>query len=131
MSGNDYKVVGTLSQSFIGISEDNKNKCFAGFWNNIEVPISVEEVQINDIMLKIFPNPFKDFTVIEFFSKKESDVELTLNNLLGQKITTIFNGRCKTELNRVSLMFDEIPVGVFYLQLKMEQYQKVLLVVKQ
>jgi len=40
-----------------------------------------------------FPNPFNSETVIEYFLPKESQVKITIYNLLGQRVKTILDRR--------------------------------------
>jgi len=39
-----------------------------------------------------FPNPFSDFTTIEYYLSENSDVKVTIRNILGQEIITLHDG---------------------------------------
>ena len=47
------------------------------------------EYDINKITISNFPNPFNPTTTIEFSIKNDSNIELSIYNIKGQKITTL------------------------------------------
>lgn len=132
MAGTEYRAIGTLSQSFVGITEDNSNKCFAGFWNNIgEAPISVESGLISSSdLLRNYPNPFSTVVSIEFNSNVSGFTELSLTNLLGIEVADIFTGNAEKGLNKISYSNNDIPAGVYFLVMKTGRKQYSTLVAK-
>lgn len=52
------------------------------------------------ILYPNYPNPFNAGTVIRFDAPETADVELAVYNVLGQKVRTLFNGRCAQGMNR-------------------------------
>lgn len=42
--------------------------------------------------LKASPNPFSNTTTLEFFLKAPGEVEISLYNAIGEKVTTLFKG---------------------------------------
>jgi hypothetical protein len=52
------------------------------------------------ILYPNYPNPFNAGTVIRFDAPEAIDVELAIYNVLGQKVRTIFSGRCVQGMNR-------------------------------
>ena len=49
------------------------------------------ELQISNFKLNNYPNPFNPSTTIEFLIKNDSNVELTIYNIKGQKVKTLTN----------------------------------------
>ncbi|MCH8317698.1 MAG: T9SS type A sorting domain-containing protein, partial [Bacteroidetes bacterium] len=54
-------------------------------------PLTSVQENLNDHTIKVYPNPYKDFTNIEFTLKETSSVSLEVYNILGVKINTIEN----------------------------------------
>jgi hypothetical protein len=72
-----------------------------------------------------FPNPFNPGTTIRFFSPYAEHVELTIYNLLGQKIRTLFNGIASPGVNNQFQWNDArddngrpVSAGVYFFRLK-------------
>jgi serine protease AprX len=53
------------------------------------------------ILYPNYPNPFNAGTVFRFDAPEATDVELAIYNILGQKVRTLFSGRCTQGVNRV------------------------------
>lgn len=64
-----------------------------------------------------YPNPFNAQTNIDFNLEKESQVELTVYNITGAKVTTLVDG--KLEAGRHSINWDasQVSSGVYYYRL--------------
>ena len=66
-----------------------------------------------------YPNPFNGETQITFSTKSTEDVQLTVYNLLGQKIATLFDEGA--EANKLySIRFDakNLPSGIYLYSLR-------------
>jgi len=61
--------------------------------SNIYQTISLTTVSIDVILtlsgIKISPNPFKDFTAIEFYTENNKNAEISIYSYLGQLVKTI------------------------------------------
>ncbi len=82
---------------------------------------TLPEIEINTLMN--YPNPFNPTTTIEFSIQNESNIELTIFNIRGQKVKTLINSDC-TNGNH-SIMWDGVdesnnPVssGIYLYKLK-------------
>ncbi len=65
-----------------------------------------------------YPNPFNPSTNIEFSLKNNSEVQLTIYNVLGQKIKTLFNGRLNAGLHIVHFNAVTLPSGIYFYRLE-------------
>jgi subtilisin family serine protease len=77
------------------------------------------------ILYHNFPNPFNPGTAIRFFSPRAEYVELTVYNLLGQKVRTLFNGTTSAGVNNEFWWNDArddygraVSAGVYFCRLK-------------
>ena len=70
------------------------------------------------LLLNNYPNPFNPQTVIRYRLPAFSAVELTVYNILGQKIATLVNG--EQQAGKYSVRFDAagLPAGVYIYRLK-------------
>lgn len=73
------------------------------------------------ILSQNYPNPFNGQTLIKFSAKSEGNVVLSVYNLLGQKIITLFNN-VATANKTYSIAFDpnNLPSGIYLYSLRTE-----------
>ena len=48
-----------------------------------------------------YPNPFNPSTKIEFYNNKPQEIDITVYNLLGQRVATLANHKQFTEGNHI------------------------------
>ncbi|MGH2569157.1 MAG: T9SS type A sorting domain-containing protein, partial [Bacteroidota bacterium] len=71
-----------------------------------------------------YPNPFNPGTVIRFDAPEATDVELVIYNVLGQKVRTLFSGRCLPGVNNFAWTDgrgdagNPLAGGIYFYQLK-------------
>jgi len=65
-----------------------------------------------------YPNPFNSTTTIEYTLPFPSQVSLTIYNLSGQKIETLFNGRLQAGFHRSTLNAGDLPSGLYFVKLE-------------
>ena len=68
-----------------------------------------------------YPNPFNPTTTIQFDIPVNSEVSLTLYNMLGQKVSTIYKGRLNSGSHSFTLNAKELSSGVYIYQLRTGQ----------
>ncbi len=64
-----------------------------------------------------YPNPFNPSTTIFFTLPTTMNVQLTVYDLLGQKIATLVNGRLSSGEHQVTFNAADLPSGVYLYQL--------------
>jgi hypothetical protein len=117
---NTYKLNGTICQSFIGITQDNQNKNYVGFWYNPKQspdPVEQETAPSDFILSQNYPNPFYIGTTIEFFSEKPEYVEISIYNLIGEKIMDIFKGYSMEGMNKIEFRNQGLESGIYQYRL--------------
>ncbi|RCK76467.1 MAG: Cell surface protein [Ignavibacteriae bacterium] len=77
-----------------------------------------EEIVKNYILHQNYPNPFNPITHINYYLPEPANVRLTIYDLLGKEIITLFNGW--QEGGKKSVEFDgsNLPAGVYFCKLK-------------
>ncbi|UCC79684.1 MAG: T9SS type A sorting domain-containing protein, partial [Candidatus Zixiibacteriota bacterium] len=74
--------------------------------------------------LACYPNPFNASTTIEFMLAEAVDIELSVYNILGQKIATLFDGRKPAGDYSTTWSAKDFPSGVYFARLEMEGISK-------
>ncbi|MCD6162017.1 MAG: T9SS type A sorting domain-containing protein [candidate division Zixibacteria bacterium] len=64
-----------------------------------------------------YPNPFNAITAINFAVPTDSDVELTVYNMLGQNVKTLISGKMNAGYHRVLWDASSVASGVYFYKL--------------
>ena len=92
----------------------------AEYMNNLPTDIDREnnnKIPASFILEQNYPNPFNSSTSIRYILDKESLIELTVFNLLGEKIATIYNGKQNMGVHTISFNAEGLPSGIYIYQL--------------
>lgn len=90
-----------------------------GFLSEFDISslITIEEIQLELLDIKIFPNPAVDFFSIDFDSKMNDEFVITLQDAFGRLLQKQrFNPRNGS--NHVTLNLYDLPAGVYFLSLQ-------------
>lgn len=79
--------------------------------------LSVEEYSLISILDGLYPNPARELINITISAEKETDVQLSVYNQLGQQMK-IQNERLAKGVNTVALRIAELPESIYYLRLQ-------------
>jgi phosphatidylserine/phosphatidylglycerophosphate/cardiolipin synthase-like enzyme len=69
---------------------------------------------LNYVLYQNFPNPFNPVTTIKFETQKKEHVDLSLYNMLGQRIKTLFDGVVPAGISAVDLDGNNLASGVYF-----------------
>ena len=78
-------------------------------------------MQPSDFKIKAYPNPFNSTVNLQINLPGSGLTELTVYNLLGQKIKTIVNKYLTAGIFHFSYQADEISSGIYFVILKQNQ----------
>lgn len=93
-------------------------------WSH-HVPVTVhvtEDTEIEDViavpdhveLLAPYPNPFNPSVTLQYQIPVAQRVELTVYNVLGQRVETLFDGFCKAGLHSVSWQAADKAAGLYF-----------------
>ncbi len=94
------------------------------FPNSKRLPVSIagnqtDPIKPNRITLEQnYPNPFNAETVISYQLTVNCEIELSIFNVLGQKVTTLVNRRQETGSYRVTWDASDFPSGLYFYKLE-------------
>jgi len=73
-----------------------------------------------------YPNPFNPSTTVSFALPQTSEVVMTIYNMSGQAIETIYNGTMQAGYHKVSWNGNQVSAGIYFLELKAKDFQKTI-----
>ena len=78
------------------------------------------EIVSDNSLLKVYPNPFNEAVTFEFTTTRDVDAVLEIHNMLGQKITVLFDARVSEGVtNTVKYKPVEVSTGILIYRLIM------------
>ncbi len=72
-----------------------------------------------------YPNPFNPSTTIKFSVPKETNVKLSVYNVLGQEVAELLNGRIKEGSYEITFDGNKMSSGVYFYRLDAENYSTI------
>jgi hypothetical protein len=72
-----------------------------------------------------YPNPFNPTTVISWQIPGESQVDLTIYNILGEKLATLVSEKQKAGQYKIEFNAANLPSGIYFYRLHAGDYQQV------
>ncbi len=72
----------------------------------------------NDIIVNVYPNPFKDEATINIGVKENGTIAIELYDLTGRKITTIYKGKCTSGSSHYTISSDGLATGSYLVYVK-------------
>lgn len=88
---------------------------------NIE---TVSELPVDFALLRNYPNPFNAATTIEYVLTETAEVKISIYNMLGQRIETLYTGESQAGENSLIWNAANYPSGVYFARLKMSEISR-------
>ena len=100
--------------------------------NNGDKTLQNEMVEsINSLNLSIFPNPARDILQVSYNLSDNSEIEINVFNLSGQKETILYSGSQLAGNNIHVLSITNLPTGTHLLQIKGSKFSITKTLIKQ
>lgn len=107
----------SIMEGKIRIVQDNENQNYTGTSDNFTISYATGIIDpMNPIRMHIYPNPFRNYTTIEFADPMHKNYTLTLYSLQGKMVKTIQN----ITGGRVSVERTNLTAGLYFIQLRDE-----------
>lgn len=110
--GGDNSIGDVINNDMVSVRYTNSGIPSAVFMNGKEMPK-------NFTLEQNYPNPFNPGTAISYRLSAVSDVQLTVHNALGQKVSTLVNGRQKAGSHSVTFNAAGLASGVYFYRLRL------------
>jgi hypothetical protein len=120
---DDQIIVGSPFQS-TGGSYDGAAYVYTNFFTGINENEDLTSIQ-NFTLEQNYPNPFNPETVISWQSAVSSNVNLTVYNIVGQRVAILINERKPAGIYSIKFNASTLPSGIYYYQLQAGDYQEV------
>lgn len=122
-SDSSFRLVGTLGQPTLGVSNDDKNSVKSGFWFQAEgIVTSVEEIETPEIpkeyrLEQNYPNPFNPTTTVEFALPQKSSVTIKLFDIQGREIAILAEEEYEVGKYKVVIDGQDLSSGIYFYQI--------------
>ncbi|HPN37171.1 MAG TPA: CotH kinase family protein, partial [Melioribacteraceae bacterium] len=93
-----------------------------------DIYTNTEEENFSDYNYSLYqnyPNPFNPATTIEFSLAENSDIELSIFNILGQKISTIYSGYLDKGKHSYNFIAQNLASGIYFYSLNIKDKNKI------
>jgi predicted phosphodiesterase len=76
--------------------------------------------------LQNYPNPFSSKTIISYQLSLIDEVDLSVYDLTGSKVTTLLQEKQQAGMNKVEWQAEGVKPGIYFCKLKMDKFEKTL-----
>jgi len=88
----------------------------------MDAPAGIIEIpnRPNFTLLNNYPNPFSDFTTIEFQLRESADVQLEIFNYTGTKVANLLNTKLSLGIYKTIFKAGDLPNGMYFAKLTVD-----------
>jgi outer membrane protein assembly factor BamB len=144
VTGNDVIYVGSMDGYIYIIKNNETGLAKLEYSNTLEWPtfkgnnrrtgfkgdVESEEIQTGDmvpqnyILFQNYPNPFNSATKIKIGLPKGSKVDISLYNILGQKINTMLNKYIEAGYYELNVDINDLSTGIYIYTMETKEFRK-------
>ncbi len=85
--------------------------------NSLVTSAKVDEVPEDFYILRNYPNPFNPSTKVQFSVPQQSDVKITLHDMLGREIKLLFDDEVDAGLQEIVVDAGNLASGVYFVRM--------------
>jgi hypothetical protein len=97
----------------------------------ISIITVIEPIKLSTSFIKAYPNPFSTSATIELEINEESDVEINVFNLLGEKVEELVNSKIYNGVHKFKFNSKTNSSGIYFVKIRINDEQEVLKLIKQ
>jgi len=90
-------------------------------FNILEQNASLSQNNVTNIELSAYPNPASAITCIPINCVESFEGQISLTDVLGKEVTTIYEGKFKSGLNHFFIHANDFSEGIYFIVLNSEQ----------
>jgi len=129
ISGSNI-LVSTVGESFIGKSFNTSNELNTGFWSLYlaDQTTALEDafqLPLNYNLEQNYPNPFNPNTTINFSLPKQTQLKLSLYNILGELVKTLAEGTYEMGYHKIVVDAVNLPSGTYIYRIESSDFVQV------
>jgi plastocyanin len=80
--------------------------------------------------ITFYPNPVNSYGTIDFTIDKSQLISINLFNMLGSRVSELYNGSFPNGKYSLSVNFSDIPEGIYYLTIETPDLKKSIKIIK-
>ncbi|MCP4631732.1 MAG: T9SS type A sorting domain-containing protein [candidate division Zixibacteria bacterium] len=115
-------VSGLLGKKTILITRSDRVYAFDPEINPTDISDNNRNIPEKYALSQNYPNPFNPSTNISFSLPRASFVNLNVYNLLGQKVTTLFNGKLEAGYHAYTWDATNVASGIYFYRMQSHNY---------
>ena len=73
-----------------------------------------------------YPNPFNPSTLIKYSVPRQSNIKISLFDIIGNEVETLFEGNQQMGLHEINLNAANLPSGVYFVSLRADNFNKTI-----
>lgn len=105
---------------FTVVVSDGKSSTSQDVIVQVEISAAASEIEVMNNTLKTYPNPFTDYTTIEFSLQKRQFVSFCVFNSIGQQVAVVANSEFEAGTHQLVFNGKALPDGIY--MVKMQAY---------
>jgi flagellar hook assembly protein FlgD len=90
-----------------------------------KLTVSINQIPKEYALQQNYPNPFNPSTTINFSLPKQTQLKITVYNMLGEQIKTIANGSYEAGYHKVVMDAANLPSGTYIYRLESSDFVQV------
>jgi len=94
--------------------------------NNALAATAVEDINSAFSNISLFPVPSKNQTTLSLDLKSKSDVKVELYNLVGKKVSDVFNNELYSGSNEIQINTSDLTNGIYFVKVSVADRNKIL-----
>ncbi len=129
-SNDNYQLNGTVSQSFIGLTQNNQHQGHIGFWYRGKDHMTTSTKTLVDqrgsgyLLKQNEPNPFSQITRIKLTIPETSKVRLTVVDAFGKEVERLVDKRMSPGNHEIPFDAQALRSGVYFYQLQTDHFSE-------